>query len=606
LYGDEYRSLKEADNWTLNPHAIGYFVQLHFWKELGNSDLYLRLLSVFWIALGLYWLHRWLLWEQIPSRAQQLIMLLAALNPYLWKYGTQIRFYALFFAAAIVTMWRFRVWQQEQKGINTIWLALSAGLLCSAHLFGVVVLSILVTTAVWGRCRRSRLYGVAAGLLVLLFVPPVTQSCTALVYFLTNRHASLPGAGMRGLTLAMLAKIPYTFFVFVLGERVYPLWWWLSVPALAVSGLALWKGIRELGRTGMGMLTRFTLISVVCVFSILDPLAPSTLQGAAPRYAIYALPILLTLIGLGAHRRPWMTFGMLVAELAGLACLFWPAWSADSDLMNWAVHLRRSASTAQPVCILTDWRALAPVERYAPQGSRIFPGGERPELASCPSVVLASNDYRLNRIRWLDATADSMQSGYKLVSNTSVFPAQVSLYERSGGQNTFAPSRLGLPEQDLRTPFKGLMNPGTIQGFLRLDYAAPSRAVPLPPATSPFWIASNFRTDHILARGTPVMAVRFYGQDGQTEQIILRAGFETAAWDGLCLYCKPMGGWSKRMHILGAESYPGAYRQYAATIWGTLSKPLTIPASSAEVSLLLDQGTAYFFGFYSLTGLLQQ
>jgi hypothetical protein len=607
LYGDEYGSLREAENWALNPHAIGYFVQLHFWRKLGDSDLFLRSLSLVWLILGLYWLHRWLLREQISLRAIHLTMVLAALNPYLWKYGTQIRFYTVFFAAAILTMWRFRVRQQEPRLRNTAWLALSSVLLCSAHLFGFLVLAVLLSTALWARPSRSRwvLYAAAAGVFLVLLVPSVSQACTALVYALTNRYANLPRSGMRGLTPATLVKIPFTFFVFVLGERVYPLWWWISVPAVGISGLALWNGLRLLKRQEIGALASFTLISVVGVFLVLDPIAPFTLQGAAPRYVIYALPVILVLIALGAERHAWMRLGVIAAEVAGLACLFWPVWSSDSDLMKWSEYLRRAKSKPNLVCIITDGRALAAAERYA-AGSRIFTREVQPQLSSCPTVLLASNDYRLEMTRWLDGMADSMQSQYKLISNTSLFPAQISIYEKSDDVKTFAPSRMGLPEQDLQTPLSILMERATIEGFVRLDKDRPSATVPLPPTVSSFWIATNFRSNQLLPPGTPVMGLRFHGQGRKTTELTLRAGFETAPWDGSCSLCKPLGAWSKRVHILGARSYPGAYRQYDAIIWGTRSTPIAIPATLAEIRLLLERGTVYFFGFYSSSGITQQ
>src|SRR5262249_6171860 len=156
LYGDEYGSLHDADNLQINLHAVGYFAQLRLWKTFSGSDYFLRILSLTWTALGLHWLRRWLTTEQLPLDARRLILLLAATNAFLWLYAVQVRFYSFFLASAILATWRFRTWQQESSRRNVALLILSIVLLCTAHLFGWIMLGVLVLAWLWERLAARR------------------------------------------------------------------------------------------------------------------------------------------------------------------------------------------------------------------------------------------------------------------------------------------------------------------------------------------------------------------------------------------------------------------------------------------------------------------
>src|SRR5205814_540736 len=112
-----------------NHHAIAYFVQLKLWLLVSNADWFLRSLSLCWAALGAYWLNRWLADEQVSARGRRAVILLCLLNPFFWQYALQIRFYAVFLAASILALWRYRRFRQEASRQNLGWLILSALLL---------------------------------------------------------------------------------------------------------------------------------------------------------------------------------------------------------------------------------------------------------------------------------------------------------------------------------------------------------------------------------------------------------------------------------------------------------------------------------------------
>src|SRR4051794_23305376 len=91
LYGDEYWSLTEARNLTLNYAADGYFVQLRALLSVTDNDWWLRSLSLFWAAVSVWALQRWLEVEALPAGTRLAIVLLWVSNPFLWIYAQQVR-----------------------------------------------------------------------------------------------------------------------------------------------------------------------------------------------------------------------------------------------------------------------------------------------------------------------------------------------------------------------------------------------------------------------------------------------------------------------------------------------------------------------------------
>ena len=228
LYGDEYGSLFEAQHLTSNLHAVGYLLQLHLWIFVATSDFFLRVLSVLWLGAGLYWLNHWLQMEEISDQVRNTVLWLALLNPFLWMYGLQIRFYAMFFGTSVLFLWRFREWQKSPISRNVLSLLLSLVLLLTSHLFGVLVIATTVLYYLWMQLGNKRwalgLLIAFAGLITLL--PPTRFVLVNLVYRLTANPPPTD-ISLRGLSLGMLAKIP-THILFFHSRRT-------SVSALVVD-----------------------------------------------------------------------------------------------------------------------------------------------------------------------------------------------------------------------------------------------------------------------------------------------------------------------------------------------------------------------------------
>lgn len=610
LYGDEYGSLFDAYNLSGNIHAIGYFLQLRIWNSISNADAFLRILSLFWFLLSVYWLKKWLDFESISKDVQTWTVWLFLLNPFLWVYALQIRFYAFFLAASILFIWRLRLWRRIQTRRNLALFVVSVGLLLTSHLFGYLVAAIGLFSVFWDSLsvrRRWIFVSILSVGLILFFFPPVHSVLVRLVYRASNPYAPIPaGNDVRGISLGMIAKIPFTFYFFTLGERVYPLWWWLSIPALLIAGMAFGLGLWHLRHlSALAPLTVAMLLSVPFMYLVLDPLAPPGLQGAAPRYMIFVAPYLMLVLAVGARQWKFMPYALIVLSLTGLFCTAWPKWSYEQngDTMDWKTYLNTAIGNSQQSCVVMDGRSEGSVLRYAPLGTKIVRG----DLNQClgfSRIVLVSDDFRLFQTRSFDEMeALLLKSSYRLVSNYVLFPAQITAFEQSpqGNRGQIFPSRLDLPEQDLHFPIVVSINGWKIEGFMRLDKQRPLIETFVPTGSNGnVWLLSNYRVDRPVPAGTPVFSLQYETISGVQKEIILKAEEETSNWNGACTSCSQIANWTKLIHLIGAYSYPGAYSQYEAKIWGIqILLEDQAPGSALKISYLLPTGTGYFWGLYS-------
>jgi hypothetical protein len=159
---------------------------------------------------------------------------------------------------------------------------------------------------------------------------------------------------------------------------------------------------------------------------------------------------------------------------------------------------------------------------------------------------------------------------------------------------------MDLPEQDLRLPILIPERGWLLGGFSRLEHVTPEKTMAFSEKTAGnLWILTNYRTEHLPDPGTPVFRAHFRSAVGDQDfEVILRAGEETAGWEGPCSSCVSVYEWTKSLHLLGSFSYPGAYRQYRAHVWGFSLGFDSEPFDSVTVEYLLAEGTGYFWGIF--------
>lgn len=600
LTGDEYGSLVEAKHLLKNPQALGYFVQLNLWSQISNLDWFLRLLSVIWLCIGLFWFNRWLHFENLDQKTINYATMLAALNPFLLFYGFQIRFYSIFFAASILFVWRFRAITKVINKKNTLLLVVSLLLLLTSHLFGWLVVLSMILFEILRRAGKRKWLVVGAFFLLSLTVllTPLRAVLIELVMRLTNAHIITTTS--RGLSLSMFAKIPMTLFFFIFGERIYPLWLWLTIPSILLTTIAFLYGLWELRyNTELLTLSILFLLNIPFLFLVLDPIAPPGLQGAGPRYVIYTIPFLILIITKGIKSK-WMYWGMMIFAFIGIWFLAFPKWSyGQGDLMNWPKELNATINNPQGTCVVVDGRSKDSLLRYAPAGTTISQ-----DINGCSGfqkILFVTFDFRLNMIRYFDQFESQLQNTYALQTNMTLFPAQISVFESSlnGNINKILPSRLDLPEQDLIFPIRIPNREWQIDGFVRLDQETPSTEILVDQLKGDLWLLSNYRLTTNIPLGTPVFSVLFTHLDGTQESTVIESGIETSSWSDSCTACTPIYHWKKLIHMVGTGyGYDDAYDTYLSTIWGMKYKPGLDNINKIKITYLLKSGTGYFFGVF--------
>ena len=557
LYGDEYGSLNESKGIFTNLHAIGYFIQLNFWHRISNEDWFLRLLSVFWLGIGIFWFTRWLLFEKVNSKVIRLATVLLVINPFLWMYGFQIRFYSYFFATSILFVWRFRCWQEDRNHNNVSLLSISLLLLLTAHLFGFLVFLTLMLAWLLSKIKKGKWYILwGLGLIATLtIIPSIRLFLISIVLKYSNAYANIStDAISRGLNISMLAKIPFTFYFFILGERVYPLWWWLTIPAMLVTIVAFLAGLQNTRQhKNLFLLIILMLLNIPLMFLFLDPLAPPDLQGAAPRYVIFVLPFLILLLAFGAQSKKWIRSLIILISLGGLIYLAFPSWSYGGiDFMNWPYFLNNAIRKPQQTCVIYDGRSVWSIRRYLSPGYKITSNLD--DCSNYQNIAIITNDFHLDRTRSFDLFGEQISNDYILSSNMALFPAQITVFEKSsnGNLDNILPSHMDIPEQDLRFPIQIPGRNWQLDGFTRLDQLKQSTEIPLNLVSNTIWVLSNYYIDASVPFGTPVFSLEFTTTSGKKEVITIKTGVDTSSWTGTCTECSSIYKWSKLIHFVGS------------------------------------------------------
>jgi hypothetical protein len=439
--------------------------------------------------------------------------------------------------------------------------------------------------------------------ITVLFTTPLRSLFVSLVYRVSNPLAKIPvQEGFRGIDLGMLAKIPLTFYFFILGLRIYPLWWWITLPAMLIVGVAFLVGIIHIRCLGdLGSLSVFMILNVFLMYLVLDPLAPSGLQGANPRYLIYVLPYMVLFIAEGVQVWNPSRFILIAICLFGLFFIARPSWSYDSsDLVNWPELMKKYIVSPKDTCVVIDGRSADAVMRYSPQNTKIV-NWKPDNCLGYSRILLVTSDYRLSMIQSFDEMSDHLAPDYSLTENQTLFPEQITVFDKleSGKDSAVLADRLDLPEEDLQFPILIQSRSWSIPGFIRLDTNTQSKTILNTNVTgAEIWLLTNYRSTEFVNYGTPVFSITLHLHSGEDKTFFLRAGIHTSNWNGNCVKCISIFSWEKKVSLVGTAYYPGAYQQYNAHIWGIPIDVKMNDIDSIKVDYLLTNGTGYYYGSY--------
>ncbi|WP_241564223.1 glycosyltransferase family 39 protein [Nonomuraea polychroma] len=148
LNGDELATISSATRslpgmWELAQHIDGhflpYYVFMHVWVKAGTAELWLRLPSA--IAIGVAaWLLADLGRRLHSARAGVIAAALFAILPSVSYFGAFARSYAFAAAAVVFSFWALHRALDRPRGGRWVVYGVAVALVCSTHLFAVLVL----------------------------------------------------------------------------------------------------------------------------------------------------------------------------------------------------------------------------------------------------------------------------------------------------------------------------------------------------------------------------------------------------------------------------------------------------------------------------------
>lgn len=628
-HGDELGSIAEALAPGKNANSLPYFLLLGSWLNAGVNEFWVRSLSALAAVLAVALTFAWA--RAVSGRRIALVTaLLLATNPFLAVYGQQVRFYTLALAGAIACMLAFSAYlKRTTPGRLILWLGAAAAAVAALLLNGLLVvaqaLCLFILSRRWSNARKAVLAGAALAVVALVIAVPELRAA-GFDAMASYTNAAARYSESRGLGISQVAKVPLTFFFMSFGESVYPLAWWLVVPGAVVFAILFVLGLAALRpRRSLFAFIVVTLVSApVLMFLVLDPLAQVGLQGAAPRYLIFLLPVFCLVLAHGAQKRMgnWLLVPALAVNLLSLGQFYYGDWAYTDDRVDWHEVTRFVAGHATPdTLVLVDGRASGNAGYYFPGDwkqqnnwgyveapARVAELGERSRL------IWVSGDYRQAMRKVYSELLGRIEERFALSDAWVRYPVFVMVYDRKNdaegnavdprtGQIDTPAELYGLEFQDVKLPIQveGEAGELSLRGAFSVDAGSPARTLEIRNATPARTIrlVSTVTNAGGVPVGAPIALLAVTYADGRQQTKPLRLGTEVAAWNGSCEAngCRPVVNWLKRAALAGTERYPESWQAFQAFIFQSdisLASDTTVREIRFEPAG--GRGTLYIWG----------
>lgn len=620
FHGDELGSVLEAEKLGRNANSIPYFALLRVWLIWGDGHFWLRSLSALAIVPAVAFTYIWTK-NLAGAPTARIASLLLATNPLAIVYSQQVRFYAPALSVACFCLWAFSRMQSRPTAravlvwATSMFFAIMTLLLNSLMLLGQMLSLFALTTRIQTRVKLLVILSAAAGVSAVIATPGFRKLAFDAVAAYTN--ADVRYAFSRGLGLTQIAKVPLTIFFFIFGESVYPLNYSFVLIGLFVSGLVSIVGIARLRkmRNAFWPVVIVGTVGVGLLYLVLDPLAPPNLQGAAPRYLIFILPILVLVLALGAQgKRAWMTVALIVMNSLSLGFYWYGDWSYSDDLVDWRYVTAWTGRYVAPESeFVLDGRSREMADYYFPSAwrERIMPLSQ----IAGTRVILLSNDFHKDARATMSSEIDRLSQHYDLIDSQGKYPLFEFVFDRnsrspgtalvySSGEVHLPKEIYGIEFQDIRLPIR--LHAGRLSitsfgafGLPGLD-GKMSRSISLAHSTptSKIWIMSNV-IGAGRETGTAIATLAVESQDGSAQTLPMRLGYETGIWDNQCqpAACVPAFTWRKKLAIVGSESYPGSWQEFDASIFAAeLNLDPNFAVSELSIQKTASSGVLYIWG----------
>jgi len=620
LWGDEYNSIDHATaGLGVELTSLLYSLILRGVLTFGHSVYIMRLPSAIFGALAVFPLYG--LGAVLVNRRTGLAAaLLGATSAFAIFYSQEVRFYSLYLCTGTLALYALAVLLRDGATPGRVALLCVANLLClAAHPLGMLLViaeavSLAILTATPRQALRRVLMlcvlAVAGG--ALLSIRPIREWGFHLLIRYTGSE-SAAYAGPRGVHVANGAvKTVWTYFVLAFGERVYPLWLWITLPGAIVVAVLLAFGLwsQRRNRLALGVLLPPLLLGPLLLYFVLDAVASQALPGAAPRYLTPLLAPFLVLIAAGAMSWPSRRIATVCLALAvGVNALslnaYWrDTWDYNGYSPPWTDVAALVARHATPgAIVLVDGRSVGPAQYYLrdlEQQHRLVQENldayALATIGAARRLVVIANTDRPDNQRDINRVLAVLQRRYVVTDGLVRYPLFAYVLDlrsghladggtarvRSGWTPVAVPlSIYGLNLADLALPATIHVAGGsTVRslGALSLgpDGAPQTFALPAMSNGREVLLATTLDGDTAVADGMPVASLTLAGP--MTRQtVVLRKGRQIDDWQRVGERGDRPGAqytvgltWIKLVSLVGQRAYPEAYRQFVAGIGVTI------------------------------------
>lgn len=363
IWIDEHFSIIDAQDLDLGTRPL-YYLLLHVWMTLGQSDAWMRALSIPF-SIGCVFL-TFLLGRRLLSPAVGTVSaLMVAISPLFVGYGQQIRMYSLSTCLGLWGTLLLLTILQQPKGIRLTgvigWLVARLLAILTTPLNVLLLLpdAVLILYK-FRRDRRVVLGFLAAVVLVgVVWLPFAQTLIEALPRFMGGWIAYQPKPGpvrmlamLTGVSvfwpmsdLSSLANIPPNVLSWGYEERLFVFYMTFTVLSAAVLGIGFWQVVRpsrQFVRREMSWLIAWAILPTLAIFAV------SWVSGSIwkERYLMFVAPYFLLILGAGWCEvwRRYRRGAIAIAAIYGLAVsmglghyyttLYHPDWKGISALIE--------------------------------------------------------------------------------------------------------------------------------------------------------------------------------------------------------------------------------------------------------------------------------
>lgn len=297
------------------------YILMHFWIFLGTSESWLRLLSVIFGVLTIWFCYK-LASGIFNPKIGLLSALLLAISPYHIYYSQEVRMYSEMTFFAVCSMYFFYRYIKENKLINSFVYIFATTALIYTHYDGVFLIAVQMMYILFFKRNLVSTFFKNIFLIFLLYLP-------WLPYFLIQLRSGLnidqylPG-WREVLTVSTYKALPLIFFKFSFGRIDFEnqlIYMSIAILVLLVFGFAFFIGIRSIKNLDSKLILFWFFVPIVLV--ILVSLKVPINQ---PFRILYVIPAYYILLALGISQTKRLTkllaFLLIVLSLAGLSLYY--------------------------------------------------------------------------------------------------------------------------------------------------------------------------------------------------------------------------------------------------------------------------------------------